>query len=93
MFYKYRYVKVRFNGVDRDYYAYERTFLGIFKSYLSLNGIFCDGFSSGLSINRTWLYSENLTELKKEVKQKLHKFTAEITDAETKLERHLGGDE
>jgi hypothetical protein len=48
---------------------------------------------SGIEISDTWVYRPSLQEVKAEVKRRLHKFTVEITDAETKLERHLGGDE
>lgn len=88
---KYRFVKVRFAGVPDDFYAYERTFLGFFKSYLGLNPMFTQDWHGELTIDNTWLYRRDLLEVKKAVKVSLHKYQITITDAETKLERHLGG--
>jgi predicted RNA-binding protein len=93
MFYKYRYVKVRFEQDDQDYFAYERTFLGIFKSYLCLNSMITRNWHGKIDQTETYLYRPSLKEVKSSVKKRLKKFTVEITDAETKLDRHLGGDE
>lgn len=89
---KYKIVKVRFSGINKDYFAYERTRFWFFKSYLNIDSS-CDIWYDELRVDLPWLVVGTLEKARGAVdslkKPKQPKVT--ITDAETKLERHLGG--
>ncbi len=92
MLYKYRYVKVEFpNGVMR--YAYEKSMLGFFKSYLDVS-IDDDKrwYPEEKLRDAGWLSRDTLQEVRDAVRDYNNKISKlKITDAETKLDRHLGG--
>lgn len=89
---KYRFVKVRFEDVDKDYFAYERTRFWFFKSYLNIESS-CDMWYNKMERTQTWTYTDSLEKARYKIRALLKPKNPEvtITDAETKLERHLGG--
>lgn len=89
---KYKIVKIRFSSLNKDYYAYERTRFWVFKSYLNIDSS-CDIWYDEIKLDRPWCFVDTLEEAKKIVKslEKPKQPEVTITDAETKLERHLGG--
>lgn len=89
---KYKIVKVRFSGINKDYFAYERTRFWFFKSYLNIDSS-GDIWYDELKQDRPWCFVSTLEEARKIVKslEKPKQPEVTITDAETKLERHLGG--
>lgn len=89
---KYRIVKVRFEGENKDWFAYERTKFWFFKSYLNIDSS-CNIWYKEIRRDRSWTFVDSLSNARMifEALQKPKQPKVTITNAETKLERHLGG--